>query len=165
MLGSGSQSDEGEASRITPRMFLSVIRGTGTEHERELVRQAFDDPNSELHDWLEGVQEWAERTLGRKHAASEAGDRILEEATARQHRQDLVSFAARKRGESVLSEEQFSSVLAAGAMSADSDKTATAADYVAAIQAMRSRLLAFCPTLAQDIDRLLSPGGRDTPGT
>ena len=82
---------------VTPKMFVAVIRGKGTAKEREVVQKALDDPHSVLHDWLEGMEQWAEQTFHRETASSQAAKRVFADAIARQRHQDAIAETVYRR--------------------------------------------------------------------
>lgn len=160
MAGSESTPEE-NPENITPQMFLDVLRGGGTPKERELILKAMDDPHSELHDWLHGVEEWAERTFGRKSASSRAADGMIADAVARQHREDLVAFVQRKRTDGQLSDEECSQILASGAINTHPQQPATSEDYLRTADAMGKLIRHFHPELSAEIDDLLKARGQE----
>jgi len=98
--------------------FINVLQGQATSEERELVRQAFNDPHSELHDWIEQQVNYAEAQTGEKSSHTVAGDKLIAEAIARQHRDDVIAFFRLKREEGKLSEGELSKLIDAGAIDA-----------------------------------------------
>lgn len=56
---------------ITPKEFLSAIRGNITPELRERIKAEFEDPNSKVFGWMEGVERWANKVL--KHTPPQGG--------------------------------------------------------------------------------------------
>lgn len=101
---------------ITPEMFRRVVRGKGTPKEEQAIRNALRDPNSELLDWLEGVEAWAHRAFRRTSRHSEHGDQILLEAVSRKYRDDVLAFIRSKYSQGILSDSDTDKLFAAGAL-------------------------------------------------
>jgi hypothetical protein len=143
-----------DAERVTPKMFIEVIRGKGTPEEEELVRKALANPHSPLNDWIDHVEEWAEKSFGRKNSSSLAAAGILAEAVARRHREDVVAFFERKRSEGELTEEDLSKLLTAGALDSNKAPSAASEDYARAVTSMLQLAVALHPEFASDIASL-----------
>ena len=159
-VAEGDSPPEGGSDRITPRMLFAVLRGTATAKEQDLVRRALRDPASELHDWLQAVEAWAEETFNRKSTSSDAADQQLRLAIMRTHRQDVVSFLHQKRAEGRLTDEEVSRILAAGAISTEPGLPPASADYSQSASAMLQLTLALHPELTTEVEKLSSTRDR-----
>ena len=83
---------------------------------KQAIREAFRDPNSELHDWLEEVEAWAHRSLGGYSRHLLRADQILLDASERKHRDDIVDFVRKKQSHGVISDDNARRLLSAGVL-------------------------------------------------
>jgi hypothetical protein len=156
-----ADSNEGEnPTSITPEMFIRVRRNEGTPQERELILKALKDPHSELHDWLHGVEEWAERALGGRSSSTRAADQMIEDAVLRQHRDDVVTFLRRKHAEGKISDELLPKILAAGAPRPGPDGLPLNGHAQATADMIQVAAL-LCPELHDEIAQLSGTRGPD----
>ena len=157
-----SDRNEGEdPEAVTPDMFINVIQGRATPREHEIVRNAFRDPHSELHDWLEGVEDWAQKFFGATDYHGAAGDQMIDLAVARKHREDAVAFLHRKRSEGKLSDEQLSTLLAEGILQSSDDKPPESEEYRRATSKMLELAVKLRPDLTAEIQEITKARGQD----
>jgi hypothetical protein len=64
MSDSGAGSSDNRPI-ITPAEFVQIVRGTATPEVRQRFLDAHNDPTSELHEVLLGMEEWARGLPGK----------------------------------------------------------------------------------------------------
>lgn len=147
-----NDGSEEEPKRVTPHMVIEVSHGRGTPEEERLVREALKNPNSQVHDWLEQMQDWAESVFGRKTPSSRAADRIIDQAIAKAHYHDVIAFLQSKAISGGISHEEVARIIRVGGMSADQDNQPKA--WSEGIQRMVGLLSELRPLLGSELIRL-----------
>lgn len=142
------------APQVTPRMVIEVLRGRGTPEEQGLVRLALKDPHSVVHDWLEAMENWAERVFGGQGPSTRAADNALRDTIAKQFHEDLITFVGRKYEEGRLSANELSQILDAGRLPTTDPTDSTAADRQQAAAHMVDIIKTSHPTLAEELRQL-----------
>jgi len=144
-------------------MYNKVMRGEGTSEELEVVRKALSDPQSPLHDWLEGVTEWAVKVFSRPSREKETAEQKFRVHLLKSDRNDILAFIRRKHAEGRLSDQQVGSILAAGALEAD-EQSSNPQTHGQATQRMLKVIQQLTPELLTELQTLASQHEHEVPG-
>lgn len=155
----------GASGEVTPEMLNRAIRGEASPEEVALVRAAMKDPNSQIHDWLEGVEEWAQRAFRKRSGRASAADRMLREGAARHDYDDVVDYIRNLRKSGKITEREMDTVLKMNTVPQSESGQPQYVDYRGVALRMLEELTQARPDLADEVqqvrtalDRGLDPG-------
>ncbi len=160
---SDQESEDQETPLVTPEIFHRVMRGKGTAAEERAVREALRDPNSELLDWLEAVEAWAQKAFRRPSRHSEHADQILSEAIARKYRDDVIAFVQKKHSGGLFSDDDFAKIMAPVAVEEGPNATLSPLTVLTSVNDMLDIMVAVRPDLEPEA-RILRASSRARPG-
>jgi len=158
-MSNAEQGDEEE--KLTPGMAIEVFHDRGTPEEKRIVRAALRNPHSVIHDWLEGMQNWAERAFRRQSSNSKRGDQILRDSAAKANYYDVVGFVNQLRSIGKITEGDARQLLDGGPRDKN-DVQHVNQDYRRKCDDVLTRLEALHPELNEEIARVRSALGRGT---
>lgn len=140
-----------DTPQITPRDFVAVLRGTADPQTASLVRNALLQPTSEVHEWVENVEDWAACSLPLRRTDAKAADQMIQEAAATKDRQQAVVFVRKACRSGLLSTDELNRVLAIGARSYNGRAPASASSINESTIKMLSLAIELNPALASGV--------------
>jgi hypothetical protein len=147
-------------------IYIRILRGEETAEERELIFKELENPHSQFRDMLDGASEYMTKrlpTVGppRQMPYEEAGDRMIADAIARRHREDVVVFLRTKRAEGKLTDEEFSSLVNAGVIQPGPGNSLASQQLEESSQRMLQLALKLQPALGPEIATLTAARSAD----
>lgn len=135
-------------------MLIRVLRGQATAEEERLVKKAVLDPHSEVNDWLEAMESWAQRVFRRTSRHAKAADKMLREGAGRQDFNDVVAFIHMLTDKGTLTKNESESLLRMNPAPESGVESSHSADYRALALRMLRDLIELRPDLATDVQRI-----------
>ena len=138
---------------------IAVLRGQATPEQQQAVQAALNDPHSELTQWAQDTANWAVETLPPLRPGSHTNtDRPPTPTQARFER--MVDFLREKREQKILTDDEFSQILAAVGIDLEATAPPSASVAIAAVQRMTQALQRLHPELADEIRQFSRPRSR-----
>lgn len=151
----GEDQSDNDA-KLTPRMAIDVFSNRGTPDEERLVRAALNDPHSVIHDWLEGVENWATRAFRRQSNSSRVGDEMLRDSSAKADYEDVVGWIRELCANAKISDQDMRWLLGVDEKPPSQDKNFKITDYRQESARILETLQSMHPELAVEIERVRS---------
>lgn len=151
---------EDKDSLLTPRMVIEVLRGRGTPEEQELVRSALKDPHSVVHDWLEGMEDWAQRAFRGSSRRAKAADRLLQEGAARHDYNDVIAFIRELGAAGHITNHEMDTIFETHSEQESATRSTATFDYRGAAMRMLDAIVSAHPELSDATQRVRVALGR-----
>ena len=159
MAATGADEEEPSLPSPTPQDLIAVLRGQATPEQQQVVQAALADPHSELSQWAQDVANWAVETLPPLRPGTKVmADRPPTPAQASFER--VIDFIRQKRQQKILTDDEFSQILAAVGIDLEATAPLSASVAIAAVQRMTQALQRLHPELADEIRQLSRPRSR-----
>jgi hypothetical protein len=138
---------------LTPSEFVQIVSGTASDEVRQKFLAAVDDPTSELHEVLLGLEEWSRRLPG----PAQRGDKLQRVQQQKfSFRLGLVQeFIDRKQVDKAITPEEAEQISSAGGI-AGSFAATTPRQAMSAIVRMTRVLDELHPELHEELAREIS---------
>ncbi|MGA2230847.1 MAG: hypothetical protein ABSH22_08100 [Tepidisphaeraceae bacterium] len=139
--------DDANQPSLTAKDVADYLGGKATTEQTRLIREAMDDPNSQLHEWLKGVEGWARSSLssGKPDRLGVRNSPAIENLTA------LLHFIQAKRTERILTDDDFSYIVAKAEIPNFNDLPRTSGQAIVVASRVTSALLDLHPELAEEV--------------